>query len=1246
MVDMEACINRLGFLNVIGIPSEGIGGGFCLAWRDAGLIEIQQGAVGGVRRFRSREGELLRNFLHEAGGVDLGFQGVRCTWKNARKGEKNIRKRLDRGLADSSWCTSFPNAKILNLPILGSDHSPILLSNSEVQSKLNYPFRFLEVWTSSPECEKVVNGAWKFEARGRIDEVLLKKLGNTKRELKRWNQLSFGFCDKNLKKLKSELGDIQNQWPSKENLEKEATVQLSILEMEANLERIWKQKSRENWIHNGDGNTKFFHASTVIRRRRNTIDRVEKNGEWLLSREEIGNYFRENFMQVYESQNPSIGRDFDTLFLESVTDGENADISRCPTVEEIKAVVFQMHPLKSPGPDGFSSIFYRKYWQIVGAKVCEMVQGFFEDPTVSKNLNHTFLCLIPKINNATRFDQFRPISLCNFCYKIISRIVTDRLKVVIDRLVSPYQSAFIPGRWIAECSIMAQEVLHSFKRKKGKQGVMATKTDMSKAYDRLEWSFLFRVLKANGFSDQVCSIIMGCVTSVSYSVLLNGAPLAPFNPKRGLRQGDPLSPYLFILCSEVLSKLICRAEQRGDLSGVKVSREAMPITHLFYADDAIFFCKANGSNAKAILQCINTYELWSGQKVNKGKSGVVFSSNTPQRNKDELKSMLGMNGLGPQEKYLGNPFFFSANKRSDFKFLKEKIVSRLEGWKAKNLSQAGRTTLVNSVLQSIPGYFMSTALVPKSVCEDLDRVVAKFWWIGNSEKQRYRAYKSWNEICQPKRCGGLRLRRFSEINIALLAKLGWMVLTGVNKPWVRLLESKYCQGLDVWQVDKRSGDSRAWRGILEARHVCIEGAGVLIGDGETALWERPWVPGKSMEEVRNGFHYTRRHAFVKVSDLFLEGSRVWNEELIRASFDEDVASAILGIRPLLSSGDIIFWKGSKSGHFTVKSGYWVSQCGRFKSPLKVWERLWQSNIHPRLKLVLWKAWSDILPSKLRLGLVDKSCPFCHEETESVLHLFCFCSVARAVWFQSAWGIRVDDLHWEEISHFGCWWAQAKDERLLLFSACLCEMIWKWRNKIIFQGCSFSLAKLISDINLRVKEMEMRMAPLKLMDRSQDIDVELDFQNIDDLQCFFSDASILNGAAGVAAVKVNVADVGESWVASRFHTVSGVLEGELLAIYLALQMACELGAKKIKVLSDSKVAIMDLKNGCLPYAWGTYPVFESCRCICKCFDLVVFVHCPRSENRVADAVAGWARCAMACSEGLLKDLAPAVAASLM
>uniref|UniRef100_A0A803PXJ0 RNase H type-1 domain-containing protein n=1 Tax=Cannabis sativa TaxID=3483 RepID=A0A803PXJ0_CANSA len=277
------------------------------------------------------------------------------------------------------------------------------------------------------------------------------------------------------------------------------------------------------------------------------------------------------------------------------------------------------------------------------------------------------------------------------------------------------------------------------------------------------------------------------------------------------------------------------------------------------------------------------------------------------------------------------------------------------------------------------------------------------------------------------------------------------------------------------------------------------------------------------------------------------GSRVWNEELIRESFDEEVAMSILRIRPLETSEDIIFWKGSKSGIYTVKSGYWLSQLSRFKNPNRVWEKLWRSKIHQRLKLFLWKTWSNVLPSKQRLGLADNTCSLYHVASESALHLFGSCSV---------------------------------------------------------------------DIRKRVKEMELRDAPLEVADRV-DFHVPV-VENLDEMQCFYCDASILDEAAGVVAVEVAEPIVGDSWVATEFHTVSGILEGELLAILLTLEVARQRGVRKIKILSDSKVAIMALNNGCLPYAWGTYPVFESCRCVCKCFDLVVFAHCPRSLNKVVDA----------------------------
>uniref|UniRef100_A0A803Q5K8 Reverse transcriptase domain-containing protein n=1 Tax=Cannabis sativa TaxID=3483 RepID=A0A803Q5K8_CANSA len=400
----------------------------------------------------------------------------------------------------------FPNAKVTNLPILGSDHSPILLTVWSEARKLSYPFRFLEVWTSSPDSEKVVDRSWRLIFTGNGDKILIKKLANTKKEPIVWNRNSFGFCDTKLWKLKEKLAKIQNATPSPENLEHEASLQLEILEMEFNMERIWKQKSRENWVRKGDKNMNLIHASTVIRRRRNQIVSIEDDGRWLHSREESGEFFMEKFVKVYESQDSKIDSELETLFTEVVTEDENAFLCRRPSSEEIR------------------------------------------------------------------------------------------------------KSAFIPSRWISECSILAQEVLHCFKSKKGKQGVMAIKTDMSKSYDRLEWSFLLRVLKANGFNEHAYTLIMNCVTSVSYSILLNGTPLSPFNPKRGLRQGDPLSPCLFILWSEVLPKLIIKVESRGDLTGVKVSWNAIPITHVFHADIAIFFCKANFQNVVAFTDCITKYE--------------------------------------------------------------------------------------------------------------------------------------------------------------------------------------------------------------------------------------------------------------------------------------------------------------------------------------------------------------------------------------------------------------------------------------------------------------------------------------------------------------------------------------------------------------------------------------------------------------------------------------------------------------
>ena len=174
-------------------------------------------------------------------------------------------------------------------------------------------------------------------------------------------------------------------------------------------------------------------------------------------------------------------------------------------------------------------------------------------------------------------------------YKIISKLLANRLKLVLPKLISPWQVAFIPGRKIQENSFLAQEIIHDMKKKRGEKGWMGLKIDMEKVYDQLEWCFLEKVLHGFGFPSIWIQWVMQCVTTPSFSILLNDSPFSFFKPKRGLRQGDPLSPFLFILAAEVLARLIEREAVNNKIIGYKLAPDLMPISHLQFADDLFIF---------------------------------------------------------------------------------------------------------------------------------------------------------------------------------------------------------------------------------------------------------------------------------------------------------------------------------------------------------------------------------------------------------------------------------------------------------------------------------------------------------------------------------------------------------------------------------------------------------------------------------------------------------------------------------
>jgi hypothetical protein len=230
-----------------------------------------------------------------------------------------------------------------------------------------------------------------------------------------------------------------------------------------------------------------------------------------------------------------------------------------------------------------------------------------------KELNHSFIVLIPKNENPSNFNHFRPISLCNTMYKVISKLLVARLRPLLHKFISPLHSAFIPGRWIIENIVMVQELLHSFKTRKLKVGMFGVKADLSKAYDRVNWKFLISILNQLGFHPKFINWIEKCMATVSYTLIINGCKVGAINPSKGLRQGNPLSPYLFIICQEILSRIINRAVQRGELSWVRANRTGLVFTHLMHADDVVLFSRAKMTEIKAMEQWVNLYCSWSGQ---------------------------------------------------------------------------------------------------------------------------------------------------------------------------------------------------------------------------------------------------------------------------------------------------------------------------------------------------------------------------------------------------------------------------------------------------------------------------------------------------------------------------------------------------------------------------------------------------------------------------------------------------------
>lgn len=398
------------------------------------------------------------------------------------------------------------------------------------------------------------------------------------------------------------------------NEEKIYHLNTSLLQNYSKEEDFWKQRSRQLWLTLEDSNTAFFHASTKARQARNRLSVLE-DAEGIPHYEEAE--ITAEICDFYNKLFTTSGKDGTHIIEDAlkpcITDEINEMLIRKPTAAEIKEATFSIHPDKAPGPDGFSASFFQANWDVIGPAVIQEIQSFFETGILRTSQNETHVRLIPKHTGAKHVGDYRPIALCNVFFKIISKMLSIRLKPVLQEVISENQSAFTAGRAISDNVLITHEVLHFLKLSQAQvRCTMAAKTDMSKAYDRVEWKFLAQVMQRMGFHSIWINWIMQCISTVSYSYLINDTAQGSVTPQRGIRQGDPLSPYLFILCGEILSGLCTRAKERGTLRGIKVARNSPEVNHLLFADDMMFFCQSTEENCKTLTSILLQYEEISG----------------------------------------------------------------------------------------------------------------------------------------------------------------------------------------------------------------------------------------------------------------------------------------------------------------------------------------------------------------------------------------------------------------------------------------------------------------------------------------------------------------------------------------------------------------------------------------------------------------------------------------------------------
>ncbi|GAU23620.1 hypothetical protein TSUD_386090 [Trifolium subterraneum] len=1024
----------------------------------------------------------FNRFIEDNDLIYLPLSGRNFTWF---KGDGLSMSRLDRFMLFEEWCLTWPNCKQEARMRGLSDHCPLILFANE-EDWGPCPSRMLKCWKDIPGYHVFVREKWKtLQVDGWGGYVLKEKLKIIKAALKEWHSAHTQNLPSRIDSLKIHLSTL-DQKGEEETLTEAELVELhgvtadihSLSKLHASI--CWQQ-SRSLWLKEGDANSKYFHSIMARRRRGNVISSIlvdEVNLEGVSPiRQAVVSHFASHFKATHMNR-PGV----DNLLFKTLNPLECGSLIKPFSVEEVKSAVWDCDNYKSPGPDGINFGFIKDFWADLQGDVMRFISEFHRNGKLTKGLNSTFIALIPKVDSPQRLNDFRPISLVGSLYKILAKVLANRLRLVIGSMISESQTAFVKDRQILDGILIANEVVDEARRAKkelllfkvdfekaydsvdwgyldavmgrilykilakvlanrlrlvigsmisesqtafvkdrqildgilianevvdearrAKKELLLFKVDFEKAYDSVDWGYLDAVMGRMSFPTLWRKWIRECVCTATTSVLVNGSPTDEFSLERGLRQGDPLSPFLFLLAAEGLSVLMKTMVEHHLFTGYSVGeREPISVSHLQFANDTLLLGVKSWANVRALRAVLVLFESMSDLKVNFNKSMLV-GVNTPDSWLSEAASALRCNvGTIP---FINLGLSVGGNQRrlSFWDPVLACLKNRLSGWTSRFMSFGGRLVMLKSVLTSLPVYALSFFKAPSG-------------------------------------------------------KWCWRMLVDRGGLWFRVLAARY--GLERGRLcaGGMSG-SQWWREIVRIR----DGGGEIGG-------------GWRLFDLAENKSFT-------VAEMFSLGwgavgeAWVWRQPL-RASEEEmlgECQTLLLTVSLQDHFSDRWQWQPDLDSGYTARGAYQLLTDQDVASLDVAASLIWHSQVPLKVSIFAWRLLRDRLPTKANLttrGCLSSGLLHCVSgcgEVETAQHLFLSCSIFGSLWPLVSFWIGSSLVTAQTLpDHFVQFTNSAGGSRArrsfmqLIWLACV-WVVWTERNHRLFRGSANSLLHMLDKI---------------------------------------------------------------------------------------------------------------------------------------------------------------------------------------